>query len=248
MWDTIGISVSEREQPKALRFTVPRDEVRQAVGITPKQLRSWQEAGIFTPELGKGSQRFTEYDVERLKFLKLLILDLGLPVSTAQQLLTPFVEPVISLAERSRKIRQGLRYFPRKPLNSPFFLLLNEKRLLQYDQAFDVLRDWIRDANLTEDGKDLVETWLLALVGIRVRYFNKKSSSTYQSELDALVEKIRRADMAARVEVHDNPNVEERCEWVLAPRLRDDPDPPQEELGRLHKDHITRVGEPLPPY
>ena len=54
---------------KSLQFTVQRDQAREALGVTPKQLRTWQEEGLFSPQLGKGSQRFTESDVNRLRFL-----------------------------------------------------------------------------------------------------------------------------------------------------------------------------------
>ena len=72
-------SVKQSTKSISLRFTVERDEAREAVGITPKQLRNWQEAGLFSPELGKGSRRFTESDVENLKFLRRLLLSSASP-------------------------------------------------------------------------------------------------------------------------------------------------------------------------
>src|SRR5688572_9483917 len=69
---------STKSTSKRLLFTVNRQEMLESVGITTKILRTWSEAGIFVPDLGPGTRRFTARDVARLRFLNHLRGELGL--------------------------------------------------------------------------------------------------------------------------------------------------------------------------
>lgn len=53
--------------------------------LTRRQLRHWEEEGVFVPEIGYG--RYTPRDIERLRKLRVLIVDEKMPLKAVRRLL-----------------------------------------------------------------------------------------------------------------------------------------------------------------
>jgi DNA-binding transcriptional MerR regulator len=234
------VSPKQRSKPKTLRFTVPRDEAREAVGISPKQLRTWQEQGLFSPELGKGSQRFTESDVERLKFLARLVLELGLPTPTIKDLYARFYHGPVSREEQRQYEKKGLTQLPSAPAKVFTFLDLQAKRLCSYGQAFLAIRDAMARSPGNAFQQNFVESRLMTLMAIRASMIRTGNPGVYKAELDALIDRLRSAALAARVE-RVTP-WDDDTTLKLATQLPDDPELTQEELRDLRQAHVERMG------
>src|SRR5688500_6811661 len=58
------------------------------VGITRRQLGYWLEKDLLVPEYGPGARRFSARDLWRLRWLKRVIFDLGLPVELVKRATT----------------------------------------------------------------------------------------------------------------------------------------------------------------
>jgi DNA-binding transcriptional MerR regulator len=59
-------------------------DATEALGITPRQLRYWEESDLLKPELGRN--RYTEQDLARLRVIKRLVVDEGFPVDVVRKL------------------------------------------------------------------------------------------------------------------------------------------------------------------
>lgn len=62
------------------------------VGITQRQLTYWRREGLFNPELGSSSKVFTASDTAQLRFLKGLVVEMGLPIATVKTLIASLDE------------------------------------------------------------------------------------------------------------------------------------------------------------
>jgi DNA-binding transcriptional MerR regulator len=234
-------STNQPSKPKSLQFTVQREEAREAVGITPKQLRIWQEEGLFIPELGKGSQRFTEADVQRLTFLRRLILELGLPVSTVKELYASFYQGSVSWPDQRAYEEQGMTALPAAPENYFQFLDLRAKKLINFSSAFLSMRDaLVRDAKYPSV-KEFTEEKLKILMAIRASQIQSITPTIYLAELEALLERLREVALAARVQA-EIPWEHDENSWFIHPSMPDDPDLSQDELEKLWHDHHKRIG------
>ncbi len=208
-------------------FYKDRDDALEDAGITPKQLRTWREAGLFTAELGPNTRKFTEKDIRTLRFLKRLIVGLGLPIQTVQQL-----------------TRQDLP----SPYTIPLaFTYLNVKtgRLVRPRTALQEMMElYAATQNLA-----LLEEWLLT---VALRCFEEigrthRSPKVYEAKRDELLERVRRMDLVARAQnPEDDYDVDEEGNVVavpprFVPGVPGDPDPTFSLLQQLAEERSRRT-------
>jgi DNA-binding transcriptional MerR regulator len=230
--------MSESTKTVSLRYTVSRKEAQANVGISPKQLRDWQEARIFTPALGAGSRRFTELDVQRLEFLKRLLVTIGLPLKTVQALLRPFSD------DSGRPKDAG------NPNLRFRFLDIRERALVSWWDGIVLLLRAAGKAFLGDRRQPvlikMLETWLLTLAAARFYGLARthRDVGVYQAARDELFEQLRRMDRVARCDLVEDPRDEKRLLAVLSPSLPNDPDLTQEQLDELWRER-KRLLEPL---
>jgi DNA-binding transcriptional MerR regulator len=165
----------QAKRPKP--FYKDRDDTLEDAGITPKQLRTWREVGLFTAELGLNTRKFTKTDIANLKLLKRLIVDLGLPIQTVQQLVEGLPSPyTVPLGFTYLNVKTGKLVQPPTALREMMSLYASTKSL------------------------DKLEDWLLTLA---LRYFEQTkraypSSKVYEAKREELLDRLRRMDLAAR--------------------------------------------------
>jgi DNA-binding transcriptional MerR regulator len=209
-------------------FYKDRADTLEDAGITAKQLRTWREAGLFAAELGPNKRKFTETDIEKLKFLKQLIVGLGLPIATVQQL----VQDLPS----QRSIPAGFRY-----------LDVKSGKLVRPSTA---LRELIGIYANSEDFEKL-EVWLLTLAA---RCFEQikwayPSAKVYEARRDELLDRLRRADLVARAEAPEDDFDEDEDGTVVViekpprfvPSLSGDPDPAPDLMEQLVRERYGRL-------
>jgi DNA-binding transcriptional MerR regulator len=220
-----GRLMSENEsRPKP--FYKDRDDTLEDVGITPKQLRTWREAGLFKAELGPNTRKFTAADITDLRLLKRLIVGLGLPIQTVQQLADGLPSPyTIPLGFTYLNVKTGKLVRPRTALQEMTDL-------------------YASDASL---GK--LEDWLLTLT---LRYFEQiksayRSPKVYEAKRDELLERLRRMDLAARAEDPEEDFEEDddgnpvRVPPRFIPSVAGDPDPTHDLLQKLAGERERRL-------
>ena len=215
-------------------FYKTKADALEDAGITPKQLRTWREEGLFTPELGLGTRYFTEGDVEQLRFLRRLIDELGLRIETVKQLLD-------GLGERERALT-------RRP-DAFVFLDLPTRRLLTRFSALHKLLTEAKHELESGSGQDrMAEDWLLDVMLIRLHRLSVSGLSgshpgVYEAARDALLAQLKRMDLVARV--HPRYTVDGETYYVIDPPLATDPELNADELEELYKEQERRLVLPV---
>lgn len=215
------------EQPKQPKpFYKDREDTLEDAGITPKQLRTWREAGLFTAELGPNTRKFTETDIATLKLLKQLIVRLGLPIQTVQQLVQDLPAPyTIPLGFTYLNVRTGTLERPRTALQAM-------TNLYASNASFDKLEDW------------LLTLALQCFEHIKSTY---RSPKVYEAKRDELLERIRRMDLAARAEDPEDAldeDAEGNPVWrapQFLPSIDGDPEPSTEFIEQLARERSRRL-------
>ena len=72
--------------------TYSRQDILEEVEITPKQLRTWTERNLFTPELGSKpgrGTRFTEGDLRAVSVIRKLVVEEKYGIDTVKSDLPP---------------------------------------------------------------------------------------------------------------------------------------------------------------
>ncbi len=215
------------EQDKAPKpFYKDRADTLEDVDITPKQLRTWREAGLFTAELGPNTRKFTETDIATLKLLKQLIVRLGLPIQSVQQMM------------------QGLPSSNTTPLG---FTYLNVRtgKLVQPRTALQEMTNlYASNASL-----DKLEDWLLTLA---LQCFELIKSTyplakVYEAKREELLERLRRMDLATRAEDPEDAYDEDEDGRPVGraaqfwPSTAGDPEPTYELMKQLVWDRSKRL-------
>ena len=210
-----------KSETKELRYTVSPDQARAALGITPKQQRNWQSAGLFIPEFGKGAKRFTQRDVEHLRFLKRLILEFGIAIPTVKSLYDSYHWK-----------------FPDNPRRTFFFLDLRQPRLLDLDDAMGAIMEQISVLPSIDKQIDFINESVATLSVALFTYLARKNrgSGSYKVSRDEIIEKIREMDYVSRISNNSDGDL------VLEPKLNDDPEMDQERLEKLRLEQIRRIG------
>jgi DNA-binding transcriptional MerR regulator len=156
------------------------EDTLEDVGITQRQMGYWRKHGLFNPELGPKTRYFTQEDTERLRFLKQLIDDLGLPIDTVKHLIESVGEPYESI---------GL---------TPTFSYINvsEKKLVHPFSAIDYLM-----TEAVTGAPYLIDNWF-KIISLHILKRMANTSTTAQvhdAHLQELHGKIRHLDLMARL-------------------------------------------------
>jgi DNA-binding transcriptional MerR regulator len=157
------------------------EDTLEDVGITQRQLSYWRKQRLFDPELGPTTRFFTEGDTKRLRFLKRLIDDLGLPTATVKR-----------LVESSEERWQGLalrNYFA--------FIDVENVRLTRPSDAMNQL---VADAVVNADAKR-IDGWFraLALQIFEEMAGTSRAPAVYEARMKELLDRLARVDLMARV-------------------------------------------------
>jgi DNA-binding transcriptional MerR regulator len=164
------------------------------VGISLRQLSYWRKEGLVHLELGDG-KRYTEGDIEQLKFLKLLIVDYGFPIEFIRRLQQNEIED------------EYARHFQRRPdwpYAFPHFRFLNLKTAQLITPQRLIAAMWSEMASMDPDN-DLIERLLLLVHIVLSRYARQfdlhdpRNAGIYAAKRDALMRRIRDVDYVARV-------------------------------------------------
>ena len=111
--------------------------------------------------------------------------------------------------------------FPKSPERSFKFLDLKNKRLITLSQAFVAIRDaLVRDSK--HASLELVEEHLLILMAIRATQIPLATPAVYMAELDALMDRLRDAAFAARIQ-DESPWATDYNSMVIHPSMPGDP-------------------------
>ena len=190
-------------EAKVRPFYKSLEHTLEDVGITARQLNYWRKHGLFKPEMDDNPRYFTETDIDQLKFLRRLIVEIRLPVETVGHML--------------EEVRG------RKHAMSPYFTYLNiasGKLVLPKDAFAEMFAFYAGHAPT-----DKLEDWLLTLALVRFRQIQQSDGTprAYQAKRDELLDRIKRMDLLARAEdeVWD-PDIEELGDPILRPLLSDD--------------------------
>jgi len=236
----------KKDTPTELRFTVERKEMLAGLGITPKILRTWEEAEIFVPELGPRTRHFTPKDVARLRFLKHLHSDLGLSKEVMQRLLSHFYYPrasgVEEFRENQQRKKQGQEPFPSNPARAYRLLDLKDIRLLSADEAFQTLvADTLSGWNERAIRQGVIGEWLIKLAQSVFRELwlaHFSNPGVYEAVRRDLWDQLKVVELAVRADVRDGELVS------FSPPCSDDP---EELSGPLVDEIIKRYNEIFPP-
>jgi DNA-binding transcriptional MerR regulator len=161
------------------------DDTIEDVGITRRQLSYWQKQGIFEPELGSSSKKFTLEDTDRLRFLKNLIENLGLPIGTVRRL----------VASATEGYDQGDLFSPTP--NSRTFIDVKTTRLVYGPDAMaELVSDALITAKRWQLERLLDSTLLLALQSAWSRSPNR---DVYEAHVKSVHDRIERIDLVSRL-------------------------------------------------
>lgn len=214
------------DNTKNVQYTVKREEVIKSLSITLKQLRTWQEQGLFHPELGERARGFTSRDVERLRFVKRLLDrdEIGLPINVVQRLLAAH-QP-----------------FPAKPSATIDFLVLQgAPELINRSQALERTFNSMGLEAIQWSWPDDGEHWMDKWVALRFWLVGEKNPSRHQREYEKLMELFKTLALGSRVKEGWDQNGD--LIWGLEPRRPNDPELSQEELGGLFDESCSLLGE-----
>ena len=217
----------QEKRPKP--FYKDRDDTLEDAGITAKQLRTWREAGLFTAELGPNTRKFTEMDIANLKFLKQLIVGLGLRIETVQHMLQGEPSP-----------------YAKTPLAFTYLNVQTGKLVRQQTALFELARLYAGTENLAK-----VEEWLLTLALRCFEQFKQAypSPKVYEAKRDELLERLRRVDLAARAQDSEEDYEEDAEGNMIAvteppqfvPNLSGDPEPTPDLVQKLARERDRRL-------
>ncbi len=173
------------------------------VEISARQLTYWRKEGLFSPELGERTRRYTQDDIDQLKTLKRLIVDLKLPVEAVRGI-------------HARMEEEGFRRDD--PTNFPFLSLRTGHLVLPSELQTTILNNlkWPHSTNLA-----------IALIFRRLHGMAKANNARYyEGVVKDLLERIQDLEPAARVTRVDG-------RWQLRPQLEHDPQLSEEEFEDL---------------
>jgi DNA-binding transcriptional MerR regulator len=168
------------------------------VGITLRQLGYWRKQGLFIPELGPSAKNFTEGDTEQLRFLKRLIEDLGLPVSTVKRLIMTATGEVIG---------------------RPHYLTYIDIETPKLVSSSEGLNQLIADAIAAGTHVDRDKWfWALALQIFRSMSWRSANAEVHQAQKKAFYEQLEQIDRMSRLRQTKS------GEYFFWPQLDTDPE------------------------
>jgi DNA-binding transcriptional MerR regulator len=206
--------VSQRQKKPYYRSI---DDTLEDVDITRRQLSYWRKQGLFNPELGQNAKSFTRGDTDQLKFLKRLIVDLGLPVTTVKKL-------VDSVDEED---------FWSNAARDMTYIDINNASLILPEDAMTLL---IANA-VAAASPEMRDKWFMVIALQKLRAMARGSATyeVYAAQKKAFFDRIERLDLLARFVMHGG-------EYVLKPEQENDPDLSADLIERLTKDKDRHEG------
>jgi DNA-binding transcriptional MerR regulator len=189
-----------------------------AVGISARQWRAWQRAGLFTPERGPRTRKFTAGDRARLQLLKQLGVGLGLPL------------------ERIAPLLRDVPAFDTPPREGPY-LNVQTASLVGPLEAGQVLLRLVAGSASPERLADWMQTLALHYFTLLQQLY--PTPTTYEAKRDDLLARLRQMDLVARAQepppavAADTDATTGRRRPPFRPSLRDDPAPDAAQLQEL---------------
>lgn len=157
------------------------EDTQEEVGISRRQLNYWREKGLITPELGEDAKRFTAADIQRLKFIRFLIVDRSLPLEVVKRL----------LAEVPPRFNAN-PYFYR-------YLDLTSGHLRNTRQVFDGL--WEEFGARCSEDEAVQKLYDMALLVFRILLTQHRGIGAYTEHRDRVLRAIDEMEFTARVEL-----------------------------------------------
>lgn len=193
------------------------DTLEDVEGVSERQLRYWRSKGLFVPELGRGTKFFTGSDIQQLRLLKKLIVDLNLSIETVQRLVQSVEYPWPRFASY---------------LN---FLDLTTMHLVPTSDAFTGALANLLRSNISQQGLERYVSRMMLVAFLRMKR-RHSGAGVYQVQRDELLEKIKAMDVMARaeeIERYDKLGDFYNAGWQLNPQLPNDPQMSQVEIEEL---------------
>lgn len=191
------------------------------VGISQRQLGYWRKQGLFKPELGSKTKYFTEADTDHLRFLKDLIVGLGLPISTVQEL----------IATASYFYDENSIFS--MPPTSQTFIDVRRAELVYPPDALNKL--------IAED-LGAAQAWKLRglLKTILVLVLRREASANrdvYEAHLKTIHDLVEHADLLARIRQNDDESL------YFWPKRHEDPELTEDIGTQLHDEQNSVLAE-----
>lgn len=192
-------------EDKVIPFYRNAADTLTSIGITKRQLNYWRKAGLFHPEL-EGGDKFTSDDTLQLYFLKALIVELGLPISTVKKLMP-----------RGRTFRV---------FRNNSYIDIRKIRLVTPSYAMGELMA----QTVYESDQDQLLSWFRAIAAELLHKYRASSSpSVYVTRKQELEATLRKADQFLRIHRDEGG-------YVLKPAYPSDPELSQDELQELDQE------------
>ncbi len=215
-WERARMDSNGKSGRKSKPFYRNADDTLEDVGITLRQLRYWRQQGLFNPELGPKTKFFTEQDTKRLRFLKRLIVDLGLPVATVQQLIS------------SAGAEDDDEYGWLSPSMEVRTFIDTER--LRFVFPPDAMAQLVADAMVGAKPwrvEGLLEPALL--LALKSAWMRSPNPAVYEAHIRSLHDRVEHIDLVSRFHSDD----EEPYFW---PKRSSDPDLSEDFVRRLSED------------
>ena len=185
------MGTDEGSEKKKKPFYRNVEDTLEDVGITQRQLGYWRKQGLFTPELGSKAKFFTEDDTARLRFLKRLIDDLGLPVATVKRLVSAATYSSEDAESDPSLVWAG-------PPHHHTFIDIENTRLVE---PADAMHELVADAMAGRKSwrvEQLLE-WTM-LLALRSAWMSSPSLDVYEAHIKSLHDRLERIDLLSRLQ------------------------------------------------
>jgi DNA-binding transcriptional MerR regulator len=165
------------------------DDTTKELGITPRQLRYWEESDLLQPELGRN--RYTEQDLARLWVIKRFVVDEGFPVDVVRRLFErqlwddKYYDDVTGDRARSGELTN-------------LVLDLDSGSLVQRDEMFKRL--WNEFLETAEERELEAQLEQLVLVYFRLIRQQSRTPAKYVGETEEILSRIQELSQLARLE------------------------------------------------
>lgn len=178
------------------------EDTQEEVGISRRQLNYWREKGLITPELGEDAKRFTAADIQRLKFIRFLIVDRSLPVEVVKQL----------LAEVAPRFNANPHFYR--------YLDLTSGHLRNTRQVYEDL--WEEFGARCSEDEAVEKLYDMALLVFRILLTQHRGTAAYTEHRDRVLRVIDEMEFMARVELVVDHDFEPKDIVVRHPSLDDE--------------------------
>ncbi|MDQ3549278.1 MAG: helix-turn-helix domain-containing protein [Chloroflexota bacterium] len=212
-----------------------RQDALELAGVTSRQESYWRKQGLFQQD---DLRRYFETDVEQLKMLKRLIVDLGMPIDTVKQLLggRPYPDAVV----RWNRLN-GYRYIDTEKMA---FVKSDATLAAVLADLVSQISDVTAERAEAERAEALVDEWLHRLMLLRFLQFRRddQTPEVYRARRERLITSLQHMDLVARADFDIETAPGEELVG-MSPPLPDDPEFSGQELEQLSLERYTRLNE-----